>query len=40
VKIFRENCNFLAHFQWEARVVAQRDHPNIVPNYDYYEHEG
>jgi len=27
-------------FQREARVVAQLDHANIVPIYDYSEYEG
>lgn len=37
---FKEDPNFLARFQREARVVAKLDHPNIVPIYDYAEHEG
>jgi serine/threonine protein kinase len=37
---FMEEEGFLARFQREARVVAQLDHPNIVPIYDYAEHEG
>jgi len=32
--------NFLARFQREAQVVARLEHPNIVPVYDYSEHEG
>ena len=32
--------NFLARFQREAQVVAKLEHPNIVPVYDYSEHEG
>ncbi len=32
--------NFLARFQREAQVVARLEHPNIVPIYDYSEHEG
>jgi serine/threonine protein kinase len=37
---FMEDPNFLARFQREARLVAKLDHPNIVPIYDYAEHEG
>lgn len=37
---FMEDTSFLARFQREARVVAKLDHPNIVPIYDYAEHEG
>lgn len=37
---FTEDTNFLARFQREARVVARLEHPNIVPIYDYAEHEG
>src|SRR3972149_6663066 len=37
---FLEDSNFLARFQREARVVAKLEHPNIVPVYDYAEHEG
>lgn len=37
---FLEDSNFLARFQREARLVAKLDHPNIVPIYDYAEHEG
>lgn len=32
--------NFLARFQREAQVVARLEHPNIVPVYDFAEHEG
>ena len=32
--------NFLARFQREARMFARLDHPNIVPIYDFSEHEG
>ena len=37
---FKEDPNFLARFQREARVVARLEHSNIVPVYDYAEHNG
>ena len=37
---FREDPQFLARFQREARIVAKLDHPNIVPIYDFAEHRG
>jgi tRNA A-37 threonylcarbamoyl transferase component Bud32 len=37
---FTEDTSFLARFQREARLVAKLDHPNIVPIFDYAEHEG
>ncbi len=37
---FGEDPNFEARFQREARLVAKLEHPNIVPIYDYAEHEG
>ncbi len=37
---FKADPTFLARFQREARVVARLEHPNIVPIYDYAEHEG
>jgi serine/threonine protein kinase/tetratricopeptide (TPR) repeat protein len=37
---FTADANFLARFQREARVVARLEHPNIVPIYDYSEHNG
>lgn len=36
---FHEDQTFTARFQREARVVARLEHPNIVPIYDYSEHE-
>jgi predicted Ser/Thr protein kinase len=36
---FSEDPSFEARFQREARVVAKLEHPNIVPIYDYAEHE-
>jgi serine/threonine protein kinase len=35
-----EDASFLARFEREAKVVAKLDHPNIVPIYDFAEHEG
>jgi len=37
---FNEDKSFASRFQREARVVAKLEHPNIVPIYDYAEHEG
>ncbi len=36
---FNEDKSFELRFQREARVVAKLEHPNIVPIYDYAEHE-
>jgi tRNA A-37 threonylcarbamoyl transferase component Bud32 len=37
---FMEDSGFLARFQREAKVVAKLDHPNIVPIFDFAEHDG
>jgi serine/threonine-protein kinase len=37
---FKTDAAFLGRFQREARVVARLEHPNIVPIYDYAEHDG
>ena len=37
---FLEDKNFHARFAREAKLVARLEHPNIVPIYDYAEHEG
>lgn len=37
---FNSDATFIGRFQREARVVAKLEHPNIVPVYDYAEHEG
>ncbi|HVF25520.1 MAG TPA: serine/threonine-protein kinase [Anaerolineales bacterium] len=36
---FNQDVTFESRFQREARVVAKLEHPNIVPVYDYAEHE-
>ncbi|MFN8381410.1 MAG: protein kinase [Anaerolineales bacterium] len=36
---FHDDQTFTARFQREARVVARLEHPNIVPIYDYSEHQ-
>ncbi|NOT03538.1 MAG: serine/threonine protein kinase [Anaerolineales bacterium] len=36
---FNQDQTFTARFQREARVVAKLEHSNIVPVYDYSEHE-
>ena len=36
---FNQDQTFTARFQREARVVAKLEHSNIVPIYDYSEHE-
>jgi serine/threonine-protein kinase len=37
---FKQDPQFLERFQREARVVAKLDHPNIVPVFDYADHDG
>jgi serine/threonine protein kinase len=37
---FHQDQTFTMRFQREARVVARLEHQNIVPVYDYAEHEG
>lgn len=37
---FSQEPNFLARFRREAQVVARLEHPNIVPVYDFAEHDG
>ncbi len=37
---FKEDPGFAARFVREARVVARLDHPNIVPIFDFAEHDG
>src|SRR5215510_8938460 len=36
----KEDNQFQARFQREAQIVAKLEHPNIVPTYDYNEHNG
>jgi serine/threonine protein kinase len=37
---YAQEANFLSRFEREARIVARLDHPNIVPVYDYDDHNG
>ncbi len=36
---FMEHPGFIERFEREAKVIAKLDHPNIVPIYDFSEHE-
>ena len=37
---FKQDPQFTERFEREARVVAKLDHPNIVPVFDYADHNG
>ncbi len=37
---FLDEESFVARFEREAQIVARLEHPNIVPVYDYAEHNG
>lgn len=38
--VLMSDAGFVTRFQREAKVVAKLQHPNIIPIYDYGEHEG
>jgi len=37
---FLQDSNFLTRFRREAKLLGSLEHPNIVPVYDFSEHEG
>jgi serine/threonine protein kinase/GNAT superfamily N-acetyltransferase len=37
---YLDDPGFVSRFEREAQIVAKLDHPNLVPVYDYAEHEG
>ncbi|MBI4787151.1 MAG: SUMF1/EgtB/PvdO family nonheme iron enzyme [Chloroflexi bacterium] len=37
---FKSDPNFLGRFEREARIIAKLDHPNIIPIYDFAQHDG
>ncbi|MDX2141100.1 MAG: protein kinase [Chloroflexota bacterium] len=37
---YLDDPGFVARFEREAQIVAKLDHPNLVPVYDYAEHDG
>lgn len=37
---FMQDRNFIGRFEREARIIANLEHPNIMPIYDFAEHNG